>query len=242
MALTGTTARWAGNRSKVWEQGWANLHQDSDRFVEVRLAVEGEAGSTKVVRSWAKDEPLSGGSTTAQRPGGPKLPVADLGLAAATGTYRPFLPYSELAGLLEDGPSKLYDAISGVLGLTELTDAVDRLAEARRKAEAVVKQAKKGHARLRVDVTGLDDESATKAAGLLAKRAPDLDALMALATGGAESIQQLAGLEALADLRPPDSAGGEGHRRGAGRPPGLAARGRPWLLRRRPPHPRGRRP
>lgn len=52
-----------------------------------------------------------------QYPGQPRRALADLGLGTALATWRPFLPYAELGGLLDNGPSKLYDAISAALGL-----------------------------------------------------------------------------------------------------------------------------
>ena len=38
-------------------------------------------------------------------------------------TFRPFLSYNELGSLLDEGPSKLYDALSSILGLEDLVEA-----------------------------------------------------------------------------------------------------------------------
>jgi hypothetical protein len=37
---------------------------------------------------------------------------AELGWDQALATYRPFLSYNELGSMLDEGPSKLYDALS----------------------------------------------------------------------------------------------------------------------------------
>ena len=46
-------------------------------------------------------------------------------------SYRPFLSYNELGSLLDEGPSKLYDALSLVLGLEDLVNAQAVLSTAR---------------------------------------------------------------------------------------------------------------
>ena len=53
--------------------------------------------------------------------------------------YRPFLSYSELGTMLDEGPTKLHDAVSSVLGLDELTAAEKALRAARLARERGVK-------------------------------------------------------------------------------------------------------
>ena len=55
--------------------------------------------------------------------------------------YRPFLSYNELGSLLDEGPSKLYDALSKVLGLDALVDAQTALQQARSARDKARKDA-----------------------------------------------------------------------------------------------------
>ena len=54
--------------------------------------------------------------------------LESLGWTAALRTHRPFLSYNELGSLLDEGPSKLYDALSSILGLEDLVEAQQRAA------------------------------------------------------------------------------------------------------------------
>jgi recombinational DNA repair ATPase RecF len=38
--FTGESKRWAG-RSKIWKEGWRNLHQGHPAEIQVRLVMEG---------------------------------------------------------------------------------------------------------------------------------------------------------------------------------------------------------
>ena len=55
---------------------------------------------------------------------GPAPDLESLGWSAALRTHRPFLSYNELGSLLDEGPSKLYDALSSILGLEDVVQAV----------------------------------------------------------------------------------------------------------------------
>ena len=66
-----------------------------------------------------------------QPKGKPKTSLEALGWKAALVSYRPFLSYNELGSMLDDGPSKLYDALSLVLGLEDLVGAQTSLAKSR---------------------------------------------------------------------------------------------------------------
>ena len=204
LALTGTSSRWE-KRSRVWEEGWANLHHVGPRSIEVHLVVDGQPGVVVVRRKWAADGALADGTATAQRPGQQATPLDALGLEPALTTWRPFLSYNELGGLLDEGPSRLYDAISAVLGLEEWTSAEQRLNVARKQLEGVAKAAKTEADRLLRLLADFDDERAKSAlAALPPRRAWDLDALGRLALGTEEPPTELAGLEALEALTPLD--------------------------------------
>ena len=204
LALTGTSSRWSG-RTKVWEEGWANLHHDGPRSIELRVALESIAGETIIRKRWSPEAALDEGKSTFQRKGEREHPLSELGLDGALGTWRPFLSYSELGGLLDDGPSRLYDTISSVLGLDEWVGVERRLSDARKQLETDIKAARSEADRLRGLLTNLDDERA--AAALVAmpvRKAWDLDAVESLATGAVVPVGDIAALESLAGLSVPD--------------------------------------
>ena len=204
LALTGTASRWE-RRSKVWEEGWACLHLDGPRSIEVKLLAEGQAGETLVRRRWGPTDGLAAGTAVAQAPGAAETPVEKLGLDRALKTWRPFLSYNELGGLLDDGPSRLYDAISAVLGLEEWVVAEDRLTNARKTLEATVRSARAEAERLRRLLEGVDDDRAAAALEALPPRKPwDLGTIETLATGAAPSTPDLSNLQAIASLPPID--------------------------------------
>ena len=108
LLLTGDTYRWS-HRAKVWKQGWRNLHHKT-AAIEAEFFVEGDKPTT-VASRWKDDAELEAAETFAQTHGKPRMNVADLGWKAAVLTYRPILSYNELGSMLDDGPSKLYDAL-----------------------------------------------------------------------------------------------------------------------------------
>ena len=139
LLVTGDTYRWA-NRAKVWQEGWRNLHH-KPAAIEAEFLVEGEKGSTVVATHWADDADLDAAETFAQIHGKPRMAPAELGWTEALATYRPFLSYNELGSMLDAGPSKLFDALSAILGLGELTEAQEALADARKGREKAHKDA-----------------------------------------------------------------------------------------------------
>ena len=202
--LTGDNQRWAA-QSKVWKEGWRNLHH-SERRIEAMFPVEG-LGEVSIVRTWdAGAVEITDSSATAQAKGKQRGSIDDLHWREPLASFRPFLSYNELGRMLDEGPSHLYDALSSILGLEELVTAHDRLGAARRSREKRLKDAR---ARLRDEilpmVEGADDERAAGALTLLGEKEPDLEQLAALATGGEEKEEQtgLESLRRLANLSPP---------------------------------------
>ena len=203
--LTGSNYRWAG-RTKAWVEGWRNLHHDTTA-VRADLVVEGQ-GPVTVSRTWTGDR-VTDSVATARVPGEPGRPLEALGWTDALATFRPFLSYNELGSLLEEGPSKLYDALSSVLGLDELTAVQGRLGEARKARQAVVKVATDRASVLIDEVEAVaaatNDSRAHAALRALRARSWDLDALAALASGDdADRTPELALLRRLQALSPPD--------------------------------------
>src|SRR6185503_6289176 len=114
LLLTNDTYRWA-KRTKVWRDGWRNLHHKT-ASIEVECLIEGkQKGPTVIKQTWADGEDLEDGKTVVQPHGEPKTDRAALGWDAPLATYRPFLSYNELGSLLDEGPSKLFDALAQIL-------------------------------------------------------------------------------------------------------------------------------
>jgi len=128
LLLTGDTYRWS-QRSKVWRDGWRNLHHPK-AAITAEFALEGEKGPCTVAREWAEGPDLDAATAWAQVRGKPRTGTVALGWETPLAAYRPFLSYNELGSMLDEGPSKLYDALSKVLGLDDLVDAQTALQQA----------------------------------------------------------------------------------------------------------------
>jgi ABC-type Mn2+/Zn2+ transport system ATPase subunit len=137
--LTGDSKRWAG-RSRIWKEGWRNLHQPHPTAVEATVFVEGQ-GPTRVTGTWSDNAPLDNCALVVQPKGKPKTSLQALGWSDALVSYRPFLSYNELGSMLDEGPSKLYDALSLVLGLEELVAGQSALSEARLDRQKALRSA-----------------------------------------------------------------------------------------------------
>ena len=157
LLLTGENKRWA-DRSKAWSEGWRNLHVGNPCAIEASLSVEG-AGKTTVRRGWAPDADLDDGESVVQPHGKPRTTLEEIGWAEVLGTYRPFLSYNELGSMLDEGPSKLYDALARVLGLDDLVEADAALATARKSRQGAVKQVKDLAGALQTRIRTLADGS-----------------------------------------------------------------------------------
>lgn len=206
LLLTGDSFRWKG-RSQVWSEGWRNLHHAEPPAVEAVLAVEGEPGRTVARREWRSDDGLADGTSWVQRPGSPREPLSALGWARDLDVYRPFLSYNELGSMLDEGPSKLYDALSTVLGLDDLVVAGKALRDARLALEKEAKRVKAEAKELVARLGGLDDERAVAAHAALRRATPDLAGVEALLTapmGQATAGGELALLHHLASVAGPD--------------------------------------
>lgn len=200
MALTGRNRRWDG-RSAAWQGGWRNLHAPGATEIEVELAVDGLGGKTKVRRTWAPDAKLEDSQVVVQPVGRRATDLGFLGWKDALVTYRPFLPYSELGSMLDEGPSALYDAMSSVLGLDELDGARELLRQARlersRRRKEIVRQAKE----LAGNLGKIDDSRAAAVIEALTVRGgPDLDAVEQVVAAASAVPDDLDVLRRLAEL------------------------------------------
>jgi ABC-type Mn2+/Zn2+ transport system ATPase subunit len=160
--FTGDSKRWEG-RSKIWKEGWRNLHHPHPTSVEAMLLVEGQ-GPTKVTGQWTDGAPLEACSVVVQPKGKPKTSLQAIGWSEALVSFRPFLSYNELGSMLDEGPSKLYDALSLVLGLEDLVSGQDALSEARLDRQKALKLADQQRQLLIEQLTrSLDQESDDRA-------------------------------------------------------------------------------
>ena len=162
-------------------------------------------------RVWDADADLEDGEAVVQPHGQPRTTLDAIGWSEVLGTYRPFLSYNELGSMLDEGPSKLYDALARVLGLDDLVDADTALATARRSRQKAVKQVKEAatslQARIRTLADGSPDDRLARALTLLGDRRPDFDALEQLTegSGAGEPDDAIALLKQCAAIVVPDS-------------------------------------
>lgn len=203
-ALTGKSYRWQ-NKAAVWREGWRNLHHEGATSIRVRIAEEG-SGPTTVGVDVDGGKDLDDAAVWVQRDGAKRQAGRScLGWEHDIETFRPFLPYDELGGILERRPSELYDAVEAILGLGQLEDAEHRLAERRKLLETPVNNEKGLRKDLRAACATVPDERATRAGRLLGKRTPDVAGVRDLAVGAGqpESGGVLAALQAIVGLRLP---------------------------------------
>ncbi len=203
--LTRDSARWAG-RVRVWRDGWRNLHHAPAR-ISATFSVEGVAGDLTFGCEWDDSADLDGRHDRLQAPGDQVADVAELGWSDGLVTYRPFLSYNELGSILDEGPSKLYDALFAILGLDELADAQGRLTAMRKTLKDQVDLAKGRRALLLNTLNELDDERAVRARTAIAGRAWDLDEVRSIivGAGGDERSSPIEVLRKLETLDAPSA-------------------------------------
>jgi recombinational DNA repair ATPase RecF len=206
LLLTGRNFRWE-KRAKVWQEGWRNLHKQGQVSLKANLLVEGK-GPLVASRFWTANDITASEATVVQK-GQPSRSLDSVGWKDSLSAFRPFLSYNELGSLLEEGPSKLYDALSGVMGLEELVDVQNVLADARKTRQKVVDDAKR-EALAIIDLirklyAEASDDRLSKAAAALTWPSWNLKALEALATGNSnDKDSELAILRQIQSLTRPD--------------------------------------
>lgn len=193
--LTGANLRWDG-RPVAWKQGWRNLHHKGPTGLDATFTVEGHPTPLRLTRRWAADT-ADFAESTLSAPGGHTLD--SLGWTEPLVDQRPFLSYNELGRLL-DRPAILHDALAAILGLDDVTEATQRLATHRLTLDKRRKATNNEAKALAADLAGLDDPRARKAAELLPKRSPDLEALAAIGTGSASATDDAPRRDALRRL------------------------------------------
>jgi recombinational DNA repair ATPase RecF len=205
--LTGDSLRWK-ERAAVWREGWRNLHHPAASLA-ARFLVEGELGPCMVSRRWAPEASFEAADAGAQLHDKPKSDLESFGWTAALRTHRPFLSYNELGSLLDEGPSKLYDALSSILGLEDLVLGLGALQEARRSRDKTQKDATDARGHLLHQLRGVEDERAQRVVAAIEGKEWDLavldEVLGGVASPGAGAAEADV-LRTIAGLEPPDPA------------------------------------
>ena len=183
--FTGDSKRWS-DRPKIWKDGWRSLHHPHPATIEAQLVIESHGNAT-VTTTWDKDAPLEAAKTVVQPKGKPKTSLKALGWTDALSSHRPFLSYNELGSMLDEGPSKLYDALSTVLGLEELVTALGTLSSARldrkKSFDAANSQREELVTHLQTWLERESDSRAKKCLEALTKKNWDLDAVELVLSG-----------------------------------------------------------
>lgn len=187
LALTGINSRWK-DKAAVWSQNWRNLHAGEPAAIRIVLAEEG-AGETTLGVDWAAgaDVDMRDQKRWVQRAKQKQQPPDVLGWATPLELYRPLLSYDELSGILEGRPSDFYDQLYKLLGLEQLTVAIDRLSGEVKLLKTPSAEAKSARDALRPLLEGSDDPRAGTAAAQLKKTKPDLDVVRTLVIDSAAS-------------------------------------------------------
>ena len=179
--FTGDLKRWE-DLSAIWREGWRNLHTPDPAGITAELLLE-DAGPTTVERTWPTGAAFDDSHATVQVAGEKRGGLDRLGWRDALVTYRPFLSHTELEAFLS-GPSHLYDLLSSVLGLEDLTDAEKRLSAARKKLEDGLTEVRKSLPALLDRLGSVEDERAEACRDALTGRQPDVERALAITTGG----------------------------------------------------------
>ncbi len=206
--FTGDSRRWS-DRSKIWKEGWRNLHQRHPATIEAELLLEGQ-GPVRVACKWSEEADLAGQEGFVQPKGKSRTSLQELGWKDALVSYRPFLSYNELGSMLDEGPSKLYDALSLALGLENLVDGQEALAKSRLERQKTL-DAADGEREKLVELLrssleqGLDERASACLAALTAKPW-GIDAVDAILASGSVTPpdQELNYLTRAASLDPGD--------------------------------------
>lgn len=188
LALTGVNSRWK-DKPVVWSQAWRNLHAGEPAQIRIGLTEEG-SGTTTIGVDWpaGDDVPVEDTQRWVQRKGQKREPVGVLGWDAALTMYRPLLSYDELSGILEGKPSEFYDQLYRLLGLEQLSNAINVLDAEVKRLRQPAADLKKAADALKPILATHDDPRAATALAQVKKTKPDLDAVRPLITGAAPDV------------------------------------------------------
>tara|TARA_R110002073_G_scaffold336544_1_gene535014 strand:- start:4584 stop:7193 length:2610 start_codon:yes stop_codon:yes gene_type:complete len=167
--LTDSSARWV-DKAKEWKTGWKNIHYEGApricaSFADATGAVEytatrtWAAGSTSLKKSeaWVCS---NAGSIDSSNGAEHRLPLTAFPGLDVISMYDPLLGCSSLSKLIATTPSELFDSVSELLGLEELTDAKRRLSQAAKVHTDRQSELSKKAEALRPMLDSLDDSRA----------------------------------------------------------------------------------
>ena len=203
LLMTGANLRWQ-KRTKIWREGWQNLHFEGDTSLAAELHVDGRPGTVRLERAWLRgSEATVPASLTVS---GGVGSMAELGWDAALSRYRPFLSYNEL-GTMFDQLATMYDALAAILGLEDVDATSAVLREARLQRDRAMKAYNQRRDELFRQLGDCDDERARAVERGLSGKQPELDTVELALEGvveGADPATQLGLLGQLAGLNAGD--------------------------------------
>lgn len=206
VALTGANRRWLGDDGKpahpLQQRGWRNLHHPQNPRIDLDLLVPGRSSPVTLTRTWTGDAFTDSQAVAAGLCPGP-MPASALGWDEALRTYRPMLSYSELGQMMTAKPIRMYDALATILGLGQLSEAQQRLADREKELAAPEKRAKAVLDSLGAALAETDDARARAAAVALARPADPEPVRALLAGTGSSDAAELIRLRRLADMDGP---------------------------------------
>jgi recombinational DNA repair ATPase RecF len=171
LLMTGANLRWQ-KRTKIWREGWQNLHYGGDTSLSAELHIDGSPGTVRLERTWPRGSEVT--TPASLTVGGGVRSIAELGWDAALSRYRPFLSYSELGTMFDQLPT-MYDALAAILGLEDVDTASAVLREGRLQRDRAMKAYKQRRDELLQRLGGCDDERARAVERGLSGKEPDLD-------------------------------------------------------------------
>lgn len=188
LALTGVNSRW-NDKPVVWSRNWRNLHSGDPAQIRIDIAEEGP-GTTTIGVDWPAGDGVAVDDMERwiQRKGKKREPVSVLGWEAALTMYRPLLSYDELSSILEGRPSEFYDQLYRLLGLEQLTKAINLLDVEVKKLREPAAEAKKVADVLKPVLAAHEDPRAATALAQVKKTKPNLDLVRPLITGAAPNV------------------------------------------------------
>lgn len=206
VALTGANRRWLGDDGKpahpVQQRGWRNLHHPQNPRIDLDMRLPGRGSLVSITRTWTGDGFADSRAVAAGLGAGP-VPLSALGWDEALRTHRPILSYSELGQMMTAKPIRMYDALATILGLGQLSDARQRLADREKELAEPGKRAKAALDALGTALAETDDTRARTAAAALAKPVDPEPVRALLAGTGSAAAADLGRLRRMADLDGP---------------------------------------
>jgi ABC-type Mn2+/Zn2+ transport system ATPase subunit len=177
LLLTDTTLRWE-ERTKIWREGWRNLHHDGPTEISASFYLDGEPQPLTLSRRWSPGATLDAADPLIVT--GARSAWTELGWGRPLEQFRPVLSYTELGTMFSARAAVLYEALSAVLGLEDFDGVMAVLRQERLERDKTAKEEKQ----VRSDAVGLlsssEDLRAAHFADLLSRRSPDVVAVSAL--------------------------------------------------------------